>query len=331
MSRVLVTGGAGFIGSHVADALIRNGHDVVVLDDLSGGFAANVPAAATFVHGSITDAPFVDRLFHDRPFAHVFHLAAYAAEGLSHFIKRFNYTNNVIGSVNLLNAAVNTVVRTFVFTSSIAVYGASRALPLTEETPAQPADPYGIAKHAVELELRACRELFDLNYVVFRPHNVFGPRQNIGDRYRNVIGIFMNQILQGKPMTIFGDGTQTRAFSDIDDVAPAIAAAIDLPAAWNQVFNVGSDRPYSLNELARHVAAAMDVAPEIVHLDARHEVAHAHAAHDKLRRVFGVRTTVPLEQGLRRMASWARTHGAQSGVPFGGIEISRNLPTAWLT
>jgi UDP-glucose 4-epimerase len=330
MSGVLVTGGAGFIGSHVADALVGRGYEVTVLDDLSGGFAANVPAGAAFVQGSVTDAALVDRLFAGRRFRHVFHLAAYAAEGLSHFIKRFNYTNNVIGSVNLLNAAVNHGVETFVFTSSIAVYGSSPALPLTEDTPAHPEDSYGIAKYAVELELKACRDLFGLNYVVFRPHNVFGPRQNIGDRYRNVVGIFMNQILQGEPMTIFGDGTQTRAFSDVDDVAPIIAASIDEPASWNQVFNVGADRPYALNDLAGRVAAAMGVAPAIVHLAARHEVQHAHASHDKVRRVFGAGEPVALDAGLARMAAWVRQHGAQSSAPFAGIEITRNLPASWL-
>ena len=331
MSRVLVTGGAGFIGSHVADALLAAGHEVTILDDLSGGFAANLPAAAQFVQGSITDAALVDRVCGEGRFAHIFHLAAYAAEGLSHFIKRFNYTNNVIGSVNLLNAAVNTGVRTFVFTSSIAVYGTPAELPLTEETPPHPEDSYGIAKQAVELELRACHELFGLDFVVFRPHNVFGPRQNIGDRYRNVIGIFMNQILQGKPMTIFGDGLQTRAFSDIDDVAPIIAAAIDLPGARNEVFNVGADRPYSLNELAERVAAAMGVPAEIVHLEARQEVLHAHSSHDKVRRVFGLGAPVTLDAGLARMAAWVREHGPRQSAAFEAIEIARNLPPSWRT
>ncbi len=137
---------------------------------------------------------------------------------------------------------------------------------MTEDTRPQPEDSYGIAKYAVEQELHACHDMFGLRYVIFRPHNVFGPRQNIGDRYRNVVGIFMNQILQGKPMTIFGDGTQTRAFSYIDDVAPVIARAIDLPEAWDDVFNIGADRPYSLNEVAESVARAMGVSPEIVHL-----------------------------------------------------------------
>jgi UDP-glucose 4-epimerase len=328
MSRVLVTGGAGFIGSHVAEALIRRGHDVTVLDDLSGGFRENVPSAARFVHGSAADAAIVDGLF-GAGFEHVFHLAAYAAEGLSHFIRRYNYTNNVIGSVTLLNASVNSGVKTFVFASSIAVYGASPEVPMTERTPPRPADPYGIAKYAVELDLRACHDLFGLDYVVFRPHNVFGPRQNIGDRYRNVVGIFMNQILQGRPMTIFGDGTQTRAFSYVDDVAPLIAEAIETPAARNEVFNVGADQPSTLNELARMVAGAMGVAPEVVHLAPRHEVQHAFADHGKAKRIFGGRPQTSLAEGLARMAAWVARHGARSSPPFERIEVLRNLPDVW--
>src|SRR6266566_7606709 len=252
------------MGTHVAEALSARRHDGTILDDLSGGFAGNVPVAAALVRGSISDHALVDRLFVERRFEHVYHLAAYAAEGLSHFIKRFNYTNNVIGSVNLLNASINTGVKTFVFTSSIAVYG-STPPPMTEEHDPAPEDSYGIAKYAVEMELRACRDLFGLDYVIFRPHNVFGPRQNIGDRYRNVVGIFMNQILQGQPMTIFGDGTQTRAFSYIDDVAPLMADAVDTPASWNETFNVGADRPYSLLQLANAVASALGVAASMQH------------------------------------------------------------------
>ncbi len=330
MADVLVTGGAGFIGSHVADALIARDHRVTVLDDLSGGYRDNVPAAAEFVDGSVTDVAVVDALFAKHSFDYVFHLAAYAAEGLSHFIKRFNYTNNVIGSVNLINASVNTGVKGFVFTSSIAVYGATPQLPMTEDTPPHPEDSYGIAKLAVEQELRISRDMFGLDYIIFRPHNVYGPRQNIADRYRNVVGIFMNQLLQGQPMTIFGDGTQTRAFTYVDDVAPLMAGAIEVPAAWNRVFNVGADEPWTLNELARRVAAAMGVQPRVRHLPARMEVQHAHSAHDRLREVFGARAATSLDEGLEAMARWVRTRGPQPSTPFGAIEVTKNLPASWL-
>jgi UDP-glucose 4-epimerase len=326
--RILVTGGAGFIGSHVADALAARGHDVTVLDDLSGGCRANVPPAAAFVEGSITDHALVDTLCMERRFDYIYHLAAYAAEGLSHFIRRFNYTNNVIGSVNLLNAAVNTGVKGLVFTSSIAVYG-STPPPMSEDATPEPEDPYGIAKYAVERDLRACRDMFGLDFIIFRPHNVYGPRQNIADRYRNVIGIFMNQILVGTPMTIFGDGRQTRAFTYIDDVAPVLAEAIEHPDAWGGVFNIGADRPVSLNDLSGEVARAMGVSADVRHLDARHEAVHAHATHERLAQVFGPRRQTTLEEGLAAMARWVREQGARASVPFGAIEVQRNLPPSW--
>lgn len=329
-NNILVTGGAGFIGSHVTEALIQRGHDVTVLDDLSGGFKDNVHPQAEMVVGSITDADLVNNLFEVGKFDYVYHLAAYAAEGLSHFIKRFNYNNNLMGSVNLINAAVNTGVKCFVFTSSIAVYGASPDLPLREETPARPEDSYGVAKLAVEHELFASKHMFDLNYIIFRPHNVFGERQNIGDKYRNVVGIFMNQILQGKPMTVFGDGEQTRAFSYIGDMAPIMAEAIEKPEAYNQIFNIGADKPYSVNELATCIARAMGVDPDIIHVPARNEVMHAYSAHDKIDCVFGDRPKTSLEAGLKRMAEWVKQHGARQSKKFDNIEIEKNFPKAWL-
>jgi UDP-glucose 4-epimerase len=303
---------------------------VTVLDDLSGGFRDNVHPQAEMVVGSITDVDLVNSLFQGGKFDYVYHLAAYAAEGLSHFIKRFNYNNNLMGSVNLINAAVNTGVKCFVFTSSIAVYGASAELPLREETPAHPEDSYGVAKLAVEHELFASKHMFDLDYIIFRPHNVFGERQNIGDKYRNVVGIFMNQILQGKPMTVFGDGEQTRAFSYIGDMAPIMAEAIENKAAYNQVFNIGADKPYSVNELATCIAQAMGADPNIIHVPARNEVMHAYSAHDKIDRVFGDRSKTSLEDGLKRMAEWVKQHGARQSKKFDNIEIEKNFPKAWL-
>lgn len=146
MSQILVTGGAGFMGSHLSRELLNDGHSVTVLDDLSGGFEDNLPRAADLIQGSINDVDLVSRLFEQRRFEYVYHLAAYAAEGLSHFIKRYNYNNNLIGSVNLINAAINHGVKCFVFTSSIAVYGSSLELPMSESSQPQPEDSYGIAK-----------------------------------------------------------------------------------------------------------------------------------------------------------------------------------------
>ena len=328
MNRSLVTGGAGFIGSHVAEHLLGMGHQVVVLDDLSGGYQDIVPKGAIFVEGSILDHALIDSLFREHKFDYVYHLAAYAAEGLSHFIKRFNYNNNVIGSINLINAAVNYEVDCFVFTSSIAVYGAGQT-PMSEAMTPIPEDSYGIAKLAVEQELRVCHEMFGLDYMIFRPHNVYGERQNIADRYRNVVGIFMNQILKQEPMTIFGDGEQQRAFTHISDVAPIIAESINSPSARNETFNVGADIPYTVNHLAERVAAAMSAPCKVKHLAARNEVKVAFSDHSKAERVFGKRKKASLEEGLGKMVSWVKAHGARTSGVFENIEINKNLPPSW--
>ena len=258
------------------------GFDVLVLDDLSGGFKENVPPGARFFQASILDVDFLETLFSGHSIRFVYHLAAYAAEGLSHFIKRFNYQNNLVGSVNLINNCVNHSVECLVFTSSIAVYGSGQ-LPMTEEMTPQPEDSYGIAKWAVEQELHISRHMFGLTPIIFRPHNVYGERQNIGDAYRNVVGIFMNQIMQGKPMTIYGDGTQSRAFTYVGDVAPVIARAPLEPGARGETFNLGSDMTFNVNQLAEKVARAMGVRADIQHLPARKEVLHAYSKHEKAR------------------------------------------------
>jgi UDP-glucose 4-epimerase len=326
----LVTGGAGFIGRHVAMHLLEAGHTVVVLDDLSGGFEDHIPEGAVFVKGSILDVELLEELFEEHRFDYIYHLAAYAAEGLSHFIRRFNYSNNLIGSVNLINLSVLYKVKCFVFTSSIAVYGAGQ-LPMREDLVPQPEDPYGIAKYAVELDLKTAHEMFGLNSIIFRPHNVYGEYQNIGDRYRNVIGIFMNQLMQGKKLTVFGDGTQTRAFSYIDDVAPHIARSVTIPEAYNETFNIGGDVDYTVNELAQTVMKVMEMTGEIDHQPARNEVAHAYSDHSKAKKIFGIGENdfTDLESGLRKMAEWAKKTGARSSDFFGDIEIEENLPPAW--
>lgn len=327
--KVLVTGGAGFIGSHVSEELLKLGYAVVVLDDLSGGFRDNVPERAKFVEGSILNVNLLETLFEKHNFDYVFHLAAYAAEGLSHFIKRFNYENNVIGSVNLINESVKHDVKCFVFTSSIAVYGTNQ-LPMHEDLAPNPEDSYGIAKLTVERELAITNRMFGLDYIVFRPHNVYGEKQNLGDKYRNVIGIFMNQIMQRKPVTIFGDGTQTRAFSYIDDVAPIIAAAIADKSCYNDIFNIGADQYYSINQLVEVVAKAMSENPSTIHLPPRNEVVHAYADHTKVRSTFPVKEATSLETGIQKMAKWARAVGSRKSKDFDLIEIRKHLPPSWL-
>lgn len=325
---VLVTGGAGFIGSHVVRHCLDAGYETIVLDDLSGGFEDHIPDGAVFVKGSVYDETLVEDLFNTYRFDYVYHLAAYAAEGLSHFIRRFNYNNNLVGSINLINESIKHKVKCFVFTSSIAVYGKGQ-LPMSEDMVPTPEDPYGVSKYAVELDLKAAHEMFGLNYVIFRPHNVYGENQNIGDKYRNVIGIFMNQIMQGQQLTIFGDGTQTRAFSYIDDVAIPITKCVDVPAAYNQVFNIGADKPYTVNELAEVVSREFGVEPNIKYLSARNEVLHAYSDHTKAHSVFGDPTGISLEEGIARMAAWARRVGARQSQEFENIEITEKLPDGW--
>lgn len=328
MANCLVTGGAGFIGSHVAYHLIQTGHDVTVLDDLMGGFRENVPEGARFVKGSCSDVDTVDRLFFESRYDRVYHLAAYASEQFSHWVRRFNYENNVLGSVNLINAAIRHDIDWFVFASSTAVYGSGQ-VPFIESVQPVPDQPYGIAKYAVELDLACAGRLFGLPYTIFRPHNVYGERQHLGDRYRNVVGIFMLHAMQGLPMPVHGDGLQTRGFSYISDVAPIIADSPDYDGSEGEVFNVGADGAYTVLELAHAVAATLGVEPNIEHVEALPGVRHSVVDHAKVRKVFGERETVPLEVGLHAMAAWARETRPVESPKFESIDLTLALPEYW--
>jgi len=331
--RSIVTGGAGFIGSHVAERLVRSGQDVLVVDDLSGGFRENIPEGARFAQVSINEP--LDEMFGEFKPDAVYHLAAYAAEGLSHHIPVFNYTNNITGTANVLAASHRAGAKHFVFTSSIAVYGHPYGdEPFTETTPAKPVDPYGIAKLACEQHIRAFEHYFGgPSWTIFRPHNVFGPRQNIADPYRNVVGIFMARALEGRPMPVFGDGTQTRSFSYIGVVAEAIAQAPFVPAARGATINIGGDEPMSVRQLARQIARVIGVEGDVEFLPARKEVMHAHCDHTVARRIFAQeyeRNAVDIARGLELMAAHVKSHAVPAPTECPApIEMRDLLPPSW--
>jgi UDP-glucose 4-epimerase len=334
MKKAIVTGGAGFIGSHVAAHLLRQGVEVLVIDDLSGGFEENVPEDASFLKASI-NSDLVDVFQKFRP-DFVYHLAAYAAEGLSHHIPSFNYENNVLGTINVLNAAYKAGAKHFVFTSSIAAYGHPHTdEPFDEDTPCVPCDPYGTAKLACEYHIKAFRDYFGgIDYTIFRPHNVFGPHQNIADPYRNVVGIFMARAMKQQPMPVFGDGSQTRSFSYINVVAESIASAPFVAEAKNEVFNIGGDEPMSVKVLAEKISAIFGVEARIEWMPTRKEVAHAHCRHDKAKRVFAkfYDQAVDIEQGLRLMAETVKGKSIPPATECpSDIEIFDNLPPSWAT
>lgn len=324
----LITGGAGFLGSHLAEYLLEQWHEVVIVDNLSWGFERNIPEQTVFYCVDFTDADKVCEVFEDEKPDFVFHLWAYAAEGLSHFIRRYNYNNNLIGSVNIINECIKHKVKRLVFTSSMAVYGTNQ-VPYTEEMMPCPEDPYGTAKYAVEQDLEHAHRLFGLEYTIFRPHNIVGTRQHIGDTFRNVVGIFVNQVMQGKPMTIFGDWEQTRAFSYVKDIVPYIAECINKDNTKGQVYNVWGEVPYTIKKLAEMVQSK--IGGDIVHEPPRYEVKHAHSNHDKLYRDFGhITEQRDFNIVLDEFIDWAKNLWPQEPTKFKDIELTENLPPKWL-
>lgn len=330
--KAIVTGAAGFIGSQVAAFLLHEGHQVLAIDDLSGGSLENIPAGADFAEISINDK--LDDLFANYKPEVVYHLAAYAAEGLSHHIPIFNYTNNVLGTVNVLNASHKARVKHFVFTSSIAAYGHPHSQEaFDEETPCLPCDPYGTAKLACEHHIKAFVDYYgNMSYTIFRPHNVFGPNQNIADPYRNVVGIFMARAMRRLPMPVFGDGSQTRSFSYINVVAESIARSPFIQQANNQTFNIGGDDSMSVKELAEYVSEIFEVPLNIQWLPERKEVVHAHCKHTKARQIFSEVYTgsLSIREGLKIMAKSVKDKPipAVTECPS-DIEIFEQLPPSW--
>lgn len=329
MTTTLVTGAAGFMGSHLSHHLLTSGHTVVAIDNLSGGHREWLPSDPNFHFYpiDINDYTNVMGIFDEwRPLT-TYHLAAYAAEGLSPFIRRFNYQTNLVGSSSIINACIQYESK-LVFTSSMAVYGAQDP-PFVEDMPMVPVDPYGIAKMATELDMHVAAEQHGLRWSIVRPHNVVGIRQNIWDQYRNVVGIFIRQAMRGQPLTIFGDGSQMRAFSDIRFLLEPLLALKDY--GDSEVYNLGSDNPVSVRDLAHLVinaASRHGISTSLRHEAARHEVHQAFSSHEKARLDLGFTDNTDLQSVVEEMFDWAVTEPDRDVINM-EYEISSGLYPLW--
>ena len=304
--KIFVTGCAGLLGANYTRHLLANGHEVIGIDDLSGGYKAFVTKGEnfSFVKLNLERRKKIVELFEEHKPEVLVHFAAYAAEGLSPFIRNFNYRNNLICSANLINECIKHDTK-FIFTSSMAVYGEQEP-PFTEDKRPQPIDPYGIAKYAVECDLKLAHEQFGLRYNIVRPHNVLGIYQNIWDKYRNVIGIFIRKTLNGQPILVYGDGEQTRAFSDIKYYMEPFDRL--LTEYDGETFNIGADKYFTLNEVAeavQKVGKKYGYEVPIEHGEPRHEVKHAYCDHTKAKSMLQFSDGTNLDDLIESMFVWA--------------------------
>jgi UDP-glucose 4-epimerase len=329
--KVLITGVAGLLGSRLADWIIDNNiAEVHGIDDLSGGYIENVNPKVKFYEINLaTENNEVEELFKSNNYDYVFHFAAYAAEGLSPFIRQYNYENNLIATTKLINKSIKHNVKRFVFTSTMAVYGAASP-PFREDYIPNPIDPYGIAKYACEMDMQIAGEQHGLDWCIVRPHNVYGAKQNIWDKYRNVLGIWMYQHLNNMSMTIFGDGEQTRAFSYIDDCIPYFwLCAVDERAS-KQIFNIGGDDYYTINQACDLLLDVIGSGSK-VYLEERHEVKHAWVSHEKIKSVLNYNQNTSLKDGLEKMWNWAKQQPKKSQKIWKNYEIDKGIYNYWKT
>jgi len=327
--KIFVTGCAGLLGANYTRHLLSAGHEVIGIDDLSGGYKAFLPKGEkfTFAKFDLEKRKKVVELFEEHKPDILLHFAAYAAEGLSPFIRNFNYRNNLICSANLINECITHNTK-FIFTSSMEVYGEQEP-PFTEDKRPQPIDPYGIAKYAVECDLKLAHEQFGLRYNIVRPHNVLGIYQNIWDKYRNVIGIFIRKTLNGQPILVYGDGEQTRAFSDIKYyMEPFDKLLTDYDG---ETFNIGADKHFTLNEVAeavQKIGKKYGYEVPIEHGEPRHEVKHAYCDHTKAKTVLEFKDETNLEELIESMFVWAMRQPNRK-VKKMDYEVTKDIYEYW--
>jgi len=329
MESIIVTGAAGLFGAHMSRHLLNKGYRVIGIDNLEGGYKDFLPTHENFAF-ELMDLGETQRLrevFVSTTPKAVFHFAAYAAEGLSPFIRRFNYDNNLMASSSVVNNAIESDAKV-IFTSSMAVYG-NQNPPFDEAMLPSPSDPYGIAKFAVELDLANAKDQFGLRYSIVRPHNVVGVFQNVWDRYRNVLGIFIRQALSGQNLSVYGDGSQVRAFSDISYYLEPLEKLID--SFDGETFNVGADKETTILELARFVvdeAAKRGIEASMEFLEARHEVQFAYCNHDKAKRVLDFEDRTDLKNLIASMFDWVSNQPTRK-VRNMEYEITKGLYSFW--
>ena len=325
---VLISGVAGLLGSRMAEWILEKypGHQIIGIDNLSGGYKENVSKRVKFFQADVCSKK-LDTIFDVHRPNYVFHFAAYAAEGLSPFIRKYNYQNNLIATANVVNCSIKYGIERLVFTSSMAVYGQGDP-PFDEKDIPDPIDPYGVAKFGCEMDIKIAGDQHGLDWCIIRPHNVYGVNQNIWDKYRNVLGIWMYQYLHGQPMTIFGDGEQKRAFSFIDDcLEPLWKAAAD-PRASKQIINLGSSKFYTINE-ANTILRQIIGGGEVVYKEQRHEVRNAHPTWQKSKKILGYSDKTGLSSGLKIMWDWAKVQPDRKRFKWKNYEIDKGLYSFW--
>jgi UDP-glucose 4-epimerase len=335
MKKVLITGCAGLIGSHFSKYLLANNYSVIGIDDFSGGYEEFLPQNKNFTfHKRCLGKDDISDIFMHQitesgnDIDCVFHFAAYAAEGLSPFIRHYNYQNNVLASIDVVNECIKHNIK-IVFTSSMAVYGAGKP-PFTEDMPTNPIDPYGIAKNTVECDIKQAADQFNLKYNIVRPHNVLGTYQNIWDKYRNVIGIFIRRTLDGLPMLVYGDGKQIRAFSNIKYYMEPFEKLIT--SHNNETFNIGADKCFEIGAVAnlvKEIAKKYDISAEIKYVEPRHEVKYAYCDHTKAKELLSFKDETILEELVVEMLEWAMKQDPKE-VKHMNYEVEKNIYSYWV-
>jgi UDP-glucose 4-epimerase len=332
---ILITGVAGLLGSRLADWIIENKGDeyqVIGVDDLSGGFKENIHPDVKFLQMDLVNHP-IENIFEAHKIDYVYHFAAYAAEGLSPFIRGYNYDNNLKSTARLVNECIKADVKRLVFTSTLAVYGHGYGGIFDEKQQQAPIDPYGVAKYACEMDIQIAGEQHGLDYCIIRPHNVYGIKQNIWDKYRNVLGIWMFQHLNKQPFTIFGDGQQTRAFSYIDDSLEPLWNAAIKPEASKEIINLGGIEEYSILDasIALKNVIGLDTGkrPETVFMEARHEVKHSIPTYQKSVDILGFKHKTDLEAGLTEMWKWAKQQPMRDRFVWPSYELDKGIYSFW--